>query len=60
MVETFACPRCATSVNERYYGPCSSCRDDLRLRFGGQARVAEVIAFEPKMNVTPNQIASKD
>lgn len=55
----FTCPRCSSEVAERFYGPCTSCRGDLE-RLGGAAREVEVAAYEPKMNVTPNQIASKD
>lgn len=60
MSDGFVCPRCAAAVKERFYGPCVACREDLRLSFGGEARAAADVAFEPKMNVTPNQIASKD
>ena len=57
---SFDCPRCGAAVaDERYYGPCSSCRTELR-RVGGEAREVEVEAYEPKMNVVPNQIATKD
>jgi hypothetical protein len=59
--ETFVCPRCAKEVEERLYGPCSSCRDEL----GSTMRridSAPVVAgaYEPKMNVTPNQVATKE
>jgi hypothetical protein len=54
------CPRCGGSARERYYGPCSSCRDQLGATMGGQQREVEVEAYEPKMNVTPNAVASKD
>ena len=56
----FACPRCRAQVRERYYGPCGGCRDALRSTLGGEARDVEVAAYEPKMNVTPNQVATKD
>ncbi len=58
---SFDCPRCGTSVDEGYYGPCTSCRDALRAQYAGGARddiVAE--AYVPKMNVTPNAVALKD
>jgi hypothetical protein len=55
-----ACPRCGASVHERFYGPCESCRRELRTALGGEARVVEVGAYEPKMNVVPNQVATKD
>jgi hypothetical protein len=55
----FTCPRCSTEVSERFYGPCSSCRGDLA-RLGGDTRDVEVAEYEPKMNVTPNAVATKD
>lgn len=56
----FTCPRCGQPARERYYGPCGSCLDVLRATMGGVAREVEVAAYEPKMNVTPNQVATKD
>ncbi|MEM8905765.1 MAG: hypothetical protein AAGF02_18825 [Actinomycetota bacterium] len=56
----FDCPRCGVSVAERFYGPCRSCVAQLaasQRSAGGDYAAAE---YEPKMNVTPNQIASKD
>ena len=55
----FSCPRCAVAVSERFYGPCESCRVQLR-QMGGLARDVEVPSYEPKMNVTPNAVALKD
>jgi hypothetical protein len=60
MVDTFTCPRCSTEVTEEYYGPCEACRAALRASFAGEARVVEVDAYEPKMNVTPNAVATKE
>jgi len=57
---TFSCPRCATEVEEAYYGPCTSCRTTLRTLLGGEGREVEAAAYEPKMNVTPNAVALKD
>jgi hypothetical protein len=59
--ETFTCPRCATEVEERLYGPCSKCRDDLGTTMR-RRDAAPVVAgeYEPKMNVTPNQVATKE
>ena len=56
----FACPRCHDDVDEQLYGPCGPCRLALRAAFAGEAR--EVVAgdYEPKMNVTPNAVATKD
>ena len=56
----FTCPRCTTDVREAFYGPCESCRAELVATLGGDARDVEVAAYEPKMNVTPNQVATKD
>jgi hypothetical protein len=56
----FDCPRCSHQVRERYWGPCSSCRDDLRATQGGSARDVEAVAYTPKMNVVPNQVAMKE
>ena len=54
------CPRCGGAVVERFYGPCTSCRDELRARFVSEGRTVEVAEYEPKMNVTPNAVALKD
>ncbi len=56
----FACPRCAQTVETRFYGPCEGCRDELRAKFVRVARVVEVAEYEPKMNVTPNAVALKE
>ena len=56
----FDCPRCGSIAEERFYGPCGPCRDELRSTLGGAAREVEVAAYEPKMNVVPNQVATKD
>jgi hypothetical protein len=55
-----ACPRCGADVSERFYGPCASCREELRARVRGQARAVEAPAYEPKINVVPNQVATKE
>ena len=55
-----ACPRCGGPLQERFYGPCSSCRTDLRAKFVGVGRQVEVAEYVPKMNVTPNAVALKD
>jgi hypothetical protein len=57
---TFTCPRCGDPAHEPFYGPCGSCRDALRATLGGEARDVEAVAYEPKMNVTPNAVALKD
>jgi hypothetical protein len=55
----FDCPRCHMPTTEEFYGPCGTCRISLRAS-GGEAREVAVAAYEPKMNVVPNQIATKD
>ena len=54
------CPRCSTVNPQRFYGPCEACRDALRASQGSDAREIEVAEYEPKMNVTPNAVATKD
>jgi hypothetical protein len=56
----FTCPRCQSPASARYYGPCETCRSDLVAKIGGAARDVELEAYEPKMNVTPNAVATKD
>lgn len=57
---TFTCPRCQASADERFYGPCTSCRTELRSTLGNEARIVETEAFVPTMHVTPNAVALKD
>jgi len=47
-------------VTARFYGPCPACRAELRATLGGDAREIEAVAYEPKMNVTPNAVATKE
>ena len=54
------CPRCGVAAAVRFYGPCDDCRTALRSTLGGEAREVAAAAYEPKMNVTPNAVASKD
>jgi hypothetical protein len=54
------CPRCGASVEQRFYGPCDDCRTALRDTFRVEARVIELAEYEPKMNVTPKAVATKD
>ena len=56
----FTCPRCNTTVEARFYGPCDDCRSQLRVVFRREGRVVDVAEYEPKMNVTPNAVALKD
>lgn len=56
----FDCPRCGAAVRGRFWGPCEPCRGELRATQGGEAKDVEIGAYEPKMNVVPNQVATKD
>ena len=56
----FSCPRCQATVESRFYGPCEACRTQLRDTFRSEGRIVEVAEYEPKMNVTPNAVATKD
>ena len=57
---SFECPRCRSAVDEQFYGPCTSCRGELRAKYLGEGREVEVAEYVPKMNVTPNAVALKD
>ena len=57
---TFDCPRCTAATNDEFYGPCPDCRTQLRTSMLREAKASERVEYEPKMNVVPNQIASKD
>ena len=54
------CPRCRTTTEARFYGPCATCRNELRDLFRIEGRVIQLAEYEPKMNVTPNAVALKD
>lgn len=54
------CPRCSQPVEERFYGPCSSCRAQLRATLAREARAVERTEFVPAMHVTPNAVALKE
>ncbi len=56
----FVCPRCGAPAAARVYGPGDSCRTVLRAEVCGVPQEVEVAAYEPTMNVVPNQIATKD
>ncbi len=54
------CPRCGRTVQQQFYGPCERCLAELRAVYQAETTVAEVVEYEPKMNVTPNAVALKD
>ena len=56
----FDCPRCGQPADEAFYGPCPSCRQQLRASVYIEGRKVETADYEPKMNVVPNQVATKD
>lgn len=56
----FTCPRCERPTSDRFYGPCTDCRSTLRALIANDARSIEAEAYEPKMNVVPNSVATKD
>jgi len=57
---SLTCPRCGETADQEYYGPCASCRGDLRATMGGDSRAVADAEYEPKMNVTPNAVAVKE
>ena len=56
----FTCPRCGRAAQQEFYGPCPTCVGELvvSMRLDGSGVAAE--AYVPKMNVTPNAVASKE
>lgn len=54
------CPRCGNEVEVRFYGPCDACREALRNHYRSAGRVIELADYEPKMNVIPNAIATRE
>lgn len=54
------CPRCGKAVSERFYGPCTPCRSELRAALGGDQGELVSEDYIPKMNVTPNAVALKE
>lgn len=42
------------------YGPCPLCVEKLKASQQNEATGEEAAAYEPKMNVTPNAVASKE
>ncbi len=60
-VAAFDCPRCSNPAEEeRFYGPCRSCRAELAQSSAGGARAVTAKRFEPRMHVTPNAVATKE
>ena len=63
VVDDLVCPRCgAGDGRARFYGPCEACRSELRAKFAatGAEPSGTREAYEPKSNVTPNFVATKE
>lgn len=60
MDDRLPCPRCGGSIDSDLYGPCPSCITELRANQRNDPRATESAAFEPRMHVTPNAVASKE
>jgi hypothetical protein len=58
--EAMPCLRCGAEARMVFAGPCPACAQELREKFRGEARIVEGDDYVPKMNVTPNAVASKD
>jgi hypothetical protein len=56
----FSCPRCGGEVRERFYGPCSTCREGLNLNMQREGHDMDPGRYEPVMHVVPHQVATKD
>jgi hypothetical protein len=56
----YDCPRCRKPTSGRFYGPCPGCVGELRSSMRGSAEAVTAPEYEPKMNVTPNAVATKD
>ena len=56
----FTCPRCNLPTSQRFYGPCDDCVSKLRIAQNLNKQAVAVADYVPKMNVTPNAVATKD
>ncbi len=54
------CPRCSLESVADYYGPCETCRTELRATMGSYAHEIVPTEYQPKINVTPNAVAMRD
>ena len=54
------CPRCRQAATVRFHGPCDVCRSVLGTMMGDPGRQLDVGVFEPKANVVPNHVATKE
>ncbi len=63
MTEPLNCPRCGVSLaatGQEFYGPCPTCIAELKAKYAGLGRAVEAGEYAPKMNVTPNAVATKE
>jgi hypothetical protein len=56
----FVCPRCTLPTSQRFYGPCDDCIDQLKATQSLNQQAAQTTDYVPKMNVTPNAVATKE
>lgn len=56
----FVCPRCQLPASQRFYGPCDDCVEKLKVSQNLNKQAAAATEYIPKMNVTPNAVATKD
>lgn len=56
----FECLRCGETHPMRFRSVCARCRDELRATLRREGAEVAVADYEPKMNVTPNAIATKE
>ena len=54
------CLRCGETHPMRFRTVCPRCREELRSTMAREAKDVEDAEYEPKMNVTPNAVASKE
>lgn len=57
--EARTCPRCGTTDDLRFAGPCRACAQHLRADLAREGRAATA-QYDPAMHVTPNAVALKD
>jgi hypothetical protein len=56
----YNCPRCNMHTEQRDYGPCFRCIEELRVKMNLEKKNDVAADYIPKMNVVPNAIASKE
>ena len=56
----FDCPRCGEPTSGRFYSPCPGCVEVLRSSLSRDPEPMAAPEYEPKMNVNPNAVATRD